>query len=92
MPGKLIFGTFIADDKYIITVGDNGCGMDEETVSRIFEPYFTTKANGTGLGMTMAYKIIKEFGGEIQVQSHKGEGSVFSIILPVPQTDKKLLK
>ncbi len=92
MPGKIILGTFIKDDKYIITIGDNGCGMNEETLSRIFEPYFTTKANGTGLGMTMAYKIIKEFGGEIQVQSRQGEGSVFSIILPVPQTDKKLLK
>lgn len=91
MTGRIVFSTFIKDDKYIVAISDNGCGMDSETASRIFEPYFTTKANGTGLGMTMAYKIIKEFGGEIQVKSEKGEGTVFSIILPVPQTEKKLL-
>ena len=66
--------------------------MDSETANRIFEPYFTTKANGTGLGMTMAYKIIKEFSGEIQVKSKKNEGTEFTILLPVPQTDKKLLE
>ena len=91
MTGRIVFSTFIKDDKYIVAISDNGCGMDSETASRIFEPYFTTKANGTGLGMTMAYKIIKEFGGEIQVKSEKDEGTVFSIILPVPQTEKKLL-
>lgn len=83
--------TFLKDDKYIITISDNGTGMSEETVAHIFEPYFTTKANGTGLGMTMVYKIIKEFKGDIQVRSVQGESSLFTIILPVPQTDKKLL-
>ena len=66
--------------------------MDSETLSRIFEPYFTTKANGTGLGMTMSYKVIKEFGGDIQVSSEKEIGSVFMIYLPIPQTDTKLLR
>jgi two-component system, sporulation sensor kinase E len=83
--------TFLKDDNYIITISDNGIGMREETVAHIFEPYFTTKANGTGLGMTMVYKIIKEFKGDIQVSSVQGESSLFTIILPVPQTDKKLL-
>lgn len=92
MPGKIILSTSIKGDKFIVRIADNGSGMDDETVNRIFEPYFTTKANGTGLGMTMAYKIIKEFSGEIQVKSKKGEGSEFLIILPVPQTDKKLLE
>ena len=90
-PGRLEFGSAIKGDRFLVTVGDNGCGMDEATVNRIFEPYFTTKANGTGLGMTMAYKIIKEFGGEIQVKSSLGEGTQFTISLPIPQTDKKLL-
>jgi signal transduction histidine kinase len=89
--GMFEITTFLKDDKYILTISDNGIGMNEETASHIFEPYFTTKANGTGLGMTMAYKIIKEFKGDIQVKSIQGEGTLFTVILPVPQTDRKLL-
>ncbi|MCR5495062.1 MAG: PAS domain S-box protein [Treponema sp.] len=92
MPGKIYLSSKISEDKFYVKIGDNGSGMDEETLNRIFEPYFTTKANGTGLGMTMAYKIIKEFSGDIQVKSKKGEGSEFTIVLPVPQTDKKLIE
>ena len=91
MPGIVIFKTTIIEDNFVISISDNGIGMDSETVGRIFEPYFTTKANGTGLGMTMSYKIIKEFGGDIQVKSEKGTGSVFFVSLPVPQTETKLL-
>lgn len=91
MPGIVIFKTTIIEDNFVISISDNGIGMDSETVGRIFEPYFTTKANGTGLGMTMSYKVIKEFGGDIQVKSEKGTGSVFFISLPVPQTETKLL-
>ena len=83
--------TFINDNKYIIVLSDNGCGMDETTVSKIFEPYFTTKANGTGLGMTMAYKIVKEFSGEILVDSKENKGSKFTLSFPIPQKDTKLL-
>jgi len=83
--------TFIRDDKYILMISDNGCGMNQETVSRVFEPYYTTKANGTGLGMSMAYKIIKEFNGEINVESEEGKGTVFTIQFPVPQNGQKLL-
>lgn len=79
------------DNKYLIAVSDNGCGMSEETVARIFEPYFTTKATGTGLGMTMVYKIVKEFSGEIQVESEEGKGTAFKMVFPIPQKDKKLI-
>lgn len=89
--GRLDFTTFLKNDKYIITIEDNGKGMDEDVAARIFEPYFTTKANGTGLGMTMVYRVIKEFSGDIQVKSTVGEGTLFTIIIPVPQMDKKLL-
>ena len=78
-----------ADNKFYIVVSDNGCGMKEETVAKIFEPYFTTKANGTGLGMTMVYKIVKEFSGDIQVQSQEGKGTVFTMVFPL-QNDAKL--
>lgn len=90
--GKLIFSSKIQDERYILNIADNGIGMDEDTVARVFEPYFTTKTKGTGLGLTMVYKIIKEFSGDITVQSYKGEGSVFSISLPIPQKERRLLQ
>lgn len=78
-------------DSFVVRFSDNGCGMDGETCARVFEPYFTTKADGTGLGMAMVYKIIKEFGGDIRVDSVQGEGTEFVVTLPVPQKDKRLL-
>ena len=89
--GKFFINCNVAENKYFITVSDNGCGMDSDTVSKIFEPYYTTKANGTGLGMTMVYKIIKEFSGEIFVESEEGKGTMFRIQFPIPQKNKKLL-
>ena len=76
---------------YILKISDNGCGMSDETLAKLFEPYYTTKANGTGLGMTMVYKIIKEFSGDITVDSKEGEGTSFIIAFPIPQKDVKLL-
>ena len=89
--GELILESFIKNEKYILTIADNGCGMDEKTVSHIFEPYYTTKATGTGLGLTTVYKIIKEFRGDIDVKSVPGHGSVFTVTLPLPQKSVKLL-
>ncbi len=89
--GLLEIHSKVRGDKFIIAVKDNGNGMSEKTLEHVFEPYYTTKANGTGLGLTMVYKIIKEFQGDIQVESHVGEGTAFIITLPVPQTDRKLL-
>ena len=76
------------ENKYYIVVSDNGCGMKSETVAKIFEPYFTTKANGTGLGMTMVYKIVKEFSGDISVESQEGKGTVFTMAFPLQQDGK----
>ncbi|MCR4821566.1 MAG: PAS domain S-box protein [Treponema sp.] len=89
--GKISIVSKIENDRYILKFSDDGCGMDEETMSRVFEPYFTTKSNGTGLGMAMAYKIIKEFSGDISIKSNLGRGSEFLISLPVPQKERKLL-
>ena len=89
--GKISIKTGIEGDRYILTFKDDGIGMNEETLSRVFEPYFTTKSNGTGLGMAMSYKIIKEFNGDITVSSDLGDGTVFTISLPIPQIEKKLL-
>ena len=89
--GKIMIKSTVKNDKFVLLICDNGTGMSEETQSHIFEPYYTTKANGTGLGMTMVYKIIKEFQGDIQVKSELNRGTQFTIVIPVPQTDKKLL-
>ncbi len=91
MGAKFCISSTVRDNKFVITIADNGCGMSEESLSKIFEPYYTTKANGTGLGMTMVYKIIKEFSGEIIVDSKEGEGTAFTITFPIPQKDVKLL-
>lgn len=69
----------------IIEIEDNGIGMDEETQRKVFNPFFTTKpvGQGTGLGMSITYKIIKNHQGDIKVESKKGEGSKFTIRLPL---------
>ena len=90
--GRLSIESFVKEDKYILSISDNGMGMDENTVSKIFEPYYTTKATGTGLGLTMVYKIIKEFRGDIDVKSVVGHGTVFTISIPLPRKGTILLE
>ena len=71
-------------DAVEVSITDNGVGMDEETKKHIFEPFFTTKKEqGTGLGMSIIYGIVKRHGGEIQVESEVGKGTTVTVILPV---------
>ena len=64
---------------------DTGMGMDQATKDNIFNPFFTTKDKGTGLGLAMTHKIIEEHGGDIQVSSSPGEGTTFTLKLPAVQ-------
>jgi len=68
----------------IIKISDNGCGMDPETLSKIFDPFFSTKpvGRGTGLGLYVSRDLVKDLGGRIEVQSEPGKGSVFSVVFP----------
>jgi two-component system NtrC family sensor kinase len=71
-------------DKVILTVKDNGSGIPQNIVDKIFQPFFTTKptGQGTGLGLSLSYDIIKAHCGEIKVESKEGEGSTFIILIP----------
>lgn len=68
--------------RIIIDVEDNGVGIPEDMYDRIFEPNFTSKTSGTGLGLTMVRKMVEEYKGEISVKSEVGKGSTFTISLP----------
>ena len=65
-----------------ITIKDTGPGIPEDIQDRIFEPYFTTKEQGSGLGLAISYSIIKKHDGVIELESKKGQGTVFTIYLP----------
>ena len=65
-----------------ISVQDNGVGISEELYSRIFEPNFTSKTSGTGLGLTMVRKMVEDYKGEISIQSEINKGTIFTILLP----------
>jgi two-component system NtrC family sensor kinase len=83
--GRLQVRTWHEDDAVMFQISDNGEGMDPETLERVFDPFFTTKdqGQGTGLGLSVSYGIIKEHGGKIYAQGRRGEGSTFLIEFPV---------
>lgn len=85
--GRIWVGYTCLDEAVVIHIKDNGCGMDEEILARLGEPFFTTKVNGTGLGLALSYRIIKEHGGRVTVASQPGEGTLFSVQLPVANPD-----
>ena len=70
------------DETYRISIADNGCGIPEEHLNRLFEPYFTDKKTGIGLGLATTLNIVQAHGGQIRVLSEVGNGTQFDVILP----------
>ena len=89
--GRIAIRTKAEDAAVVVQIEDNGIGVSDEELPRIFEPYYTTKADGTGLGLPIAYKIIKEHGGDIQVCSYPGEGTCFTFVFPAIREATRLI-
>lgn len=89
--GELGITTRFDQERVYIIITDTGKGIPPDILHKIFEPYFTTKPDGSGLGLTMTYKVIKEHGGDIQVHSDIGKGTRFTLILPITRSEKPLL-
>ncbi|VUD64264.1 Sensor protein ZraS [Thalassocella blandensis] len=85
--GKITISSELRNDEVIVQIEDNGCGIEEKNLPRIYDPFFTTKdiGVGTGLGLSVSHGIISKHGGRIIASSTPGEGSIFTIYLPVYQ-------
>jgi PAS domain S-box-containing protein len=75
-----------------VSVGDTGLGMNEQVKARIFEPFFSTKERGTGLGLAVVQQIVESFGGRVEVSSQPGSGARFDVWLPLPSGEGELVK
>jgi signal transduction histidine kinase len=86
--GKLLIRTYTRGEQVCISVEDNGSGIPPEHVSRIFEPFYTTKkvGEGTGLGLSISYRIIKDHEGDIRLTTKQGVGTRFEISLPIKRS------
>jgi two-component system sensor histidine kinase FlrB len=88
--GRIELAAAPSDETVCIRVRDNGRGMDAVTQARLFEPFFTTRAEGTGLGLAIARGVARAHGGGIEVESAPGAGALFRLTLPVLRTgDRK---
>lgn len=88
--GTIIIKTYLEDamksdekDFVVVAISDNGCGIAEEDLSKIFNPFFTRKADGTGLGLPITHRILHQHGGIIDVESTINVGTTFYVKLPV---------
>lgn len=89
--GKLSLRTYIQGEMVLIDITDNGVGISKDDMTKIFEPYYTTKDFGSGLGLTVVYKVIREHGGEISLDSQEGLGTTFTISLPMPERERVMI-
>ncbi|MGC4015058.1 MAG: ATP-binding protein [Luteolibacter sp.] len=89
--GRITLRTRASDYEYRIAIEDNGTGISPEHMGSIFEPYRTTKASGSGLGLLIVRRIVREHGGEIEINSEEGHGTRIAIFLPRGERTVRLL-
>ncbi|MBI4028153.1 MAG: PAS domain-containing protein [Verrucomicrobia bacterium] len=90
--GILHVRTELQADRIVTAIRDTGGGIPPESLQRIFEPYFTTKADGSGLGLMIVERVVREHGGLIEVSSEQGRGTTFRILLPTAEKRVRLLE
>ena len=90
--GALTLQTGEGRDGIWFSVGDTGGGIPQEKINRIFDPFFTTKKKGTGLGLMIVQRIVREHGGRIELESRVGQGTLFRIWLPLHERQPRLLE
>lgn len=90
--GTLTLQTGELSDSVWVTVADTGGGIAQEQIHRIFEPFYTTKEKGTGLGLMIVQRIVGAHGGKIDIESQVGRGTTFRIWLPLHERARRLLR
>jgi two-component system, NtrC family, sensor kinase len=89
--GRITITSEATENDVIITVSDTGCGIEEENLNKIYDPFFTTKAvgSGTGLGLAVSYGILQEHAASVKVTSEINSGTVFRLVFPIAQKTKR---
>jgi signal transduction histidine kinase len=81
-PRLMEVGSSLKDGLVLASIRDSGIGIPKENISRIFEPFFSTKSSGTGLGLSISYGLVKDHKGAMEVESLEGRGTTFTVTLP----------
>jgi signal transduction histidine kinase len=81
--GEILLQARIRGSNLLIQVRDQGSGVSVDDLDKIFDPFFTTKEHGTGLGLSVAYQIIQQFGGTLTAERNSDRGMTFSVLLPM---------
>lgn len=84
-PGEVLLSAHQWDSSVVISVRDQGPGVDEENLEKIFNPFYTTKEAGTGLGLSVVYQIVSQHGGIVKAERNPGGGMTFSVVIPLHQ-------
>lgn len=84
--GDLTVRTKLTDDELHISIEDTGCGITPENMEKLYTPFFTTKPDGTGLGLVLVHQVVNEMGGHLSCKSEPGKGTTFTIMLPRKRT------
>lgn len=89
--GRLILATTVADQVAVLSITDSGPGIAKQHLSKVFDPFFTTKGQGegSGLGLTVARRILRKFGGDVRIESLEGQGTTCMVTLPLLPSDQE---